>query len=204
MRRKRSRRMFVHSRHPFALPRLDDGGGTQRQQAHHGADLEPRWRCHREGAGRRSRTHPPRPTCRPAPSDSWRGRSKGNGRQTSSPCLRSSDRGPPARRRSPACSGRTAPSRRCRPPAPGGRRSGSGALRSKTPILSSPRNPPSNRFLPKRSLRFTHQLKFSISFAKDRLRNSRSPSPWSACSVRYRKIVAQACTGGLTSLKFHS
>ena len=26
----------------------------------------------------------------------------------------------------------------------------------------------------------------------------------SACSVRYRKIVAQACTGGLTSLKFHS
>ena len=81
---------------------------------------------------------------------------------------------------------------------------GSGALRSKTPMLSSPRKPPSNRFLPKRSLRFTHQLKFSISFANDRLRNSMSPSPLSACSVRYRKIVAQACTGGLTSLKFHS
>ena len=41
-------------------------------------------------------------------------------------------------------------------------------------------------------------------FEKDRLRNSRSPLPLRACSVLYRKIVAQACTGGLTSLKFHS
>ena len=40
---------------------------------------------------------------------------------------------------------------------------GSGALRSKTPMLSSPRKPPSKTFLPKRSLRFTHQVKFSIS-----------------------------------------
>src|SRR5271165_6775854 len=81
---------------------------------------------------------------------------------------------------------------------------GRGALRSKTPILSSPRKPPSNRLLPKRSLRFTHQLKFSISLANERFRNSRSPLPLRACSVRYKKMEAQACTGGLTSLKFHS
>ena len=40
---------------------------------------------------------------------------------------------------------------------------GSGALRSNTPMLSRPRKPPSNTFLPKRSLRFTHQVKFSKS-----------------------------------------
>src|SRR6516165_5759208 len=66
---------------------------------------------------------------------------------------------------------------------------GSGALRSNTPMLSRPRKPPSKRFLPKRSLRFTHQLKFSISFANDLRRNARSLSPVSACSVRYKKIV---------------
>ena len=33
-------------------------------------------------------------------------------------------------------------------------------------MLSSPRKPPSNRFLPKRSLRFTHQLKFSSQLSK--------------------------------------
>ena len=37
--------------------------------------------------------------------------------------LRSRDRSSPARRRFPSCSGRTAPSRRCRRPAPGSRRS---------------------------------------------------------------------------------
>src|SRR5580704_11217405 len=81
---------------------------------------------------------------------------------------------------------------------------GSGELRSKTPILSSPRKPPSKRLWPKRSLRFTHQLKFRINFENERLRNSTSPLPCSACSVRYKKIEAQACTGGFTSLKFHS
>ena len=55
---------------------------------------------------------------------------------------------------------------------------GRGALRSKTPMLSSPRKPPSKRFLPNRSLRFTHQLKFSVSLANERLRNSRSPFPF--------------------------
>ena len=43
---------------------------------------------------------------------------------------------------------------------------GSGALRSKTPMLSRPRKPPSKTFLPKRSLRFTHQVKFSSSLLK--------------------------------------
>ena len=54
---------------------------------------------------------------------------------------------------------------------------GSGALRSKTPILSSPRNPPSKRFLPKRSLRFTHQPKFAVSLPNTRFRKSRSLLP---------------------------
>ena len=35
-------------------------------------------------------------------------------------------------------------------------------------MLSSPRKPPSNTFLPERSLRFTHQVKFSSSFWKAR------------------------------------
>ena len=81
---------------------------------------------------------------------------------------------------------------------------GSGALRSNTPMLSSPRKPPSKTFLPKRSLRFTHQVKLSISLLKVSLRNSRSVSPRSALSVRCRNSVAKACTGGLTSPKFHS
>ena len=81
---------------------------------------------------------------------------------------------------------------------------GSGALRSKTPMLSRPRKPPSKTFLPKRSLRFTHQVKFSSSLLKADLRKSRSISPRRACSVRCRKSVAKAWTGGFTSLKFHS
>ena len=81
---------------------------------------------------------------------------------------------------------------------------GSGAERSKTPMLSRPRKPPSNTFLPYRSLRFTHQVKFARSLPNDRFRKSTSPRPCSACSLRCRKIVAQACTGGLTSEKFHS
>ena len=81
---------------------------------------------------------------------------------------------------------------------------GSGALRSKMPILSSPRKPPSNTFLPNRSLRFTHQVKFSNSLLNADLRKSTSVSPRRACSVRLRNMVAQAWTGGFTSLKFHS
>ena len=46
---------------------------------------------------------------------------------------------------------------------------GSGALRSKMPMLSRPRKPPSNTFLPNRSFRFTHQVKFSRQLVKRRL-----------------------------------
>src|SRR6202008_3846496 len=66
---------------------------------------------------------------------------------------------------------------------------GNGALRSKTPILSRPRNPPSKRLRPKRSLRFTHQPKFDVSLPNIRLRKSRSVWPRTACSMRNRKIV---------------
>src|SRR3954453_8703979 len=81
---------------------------------------------------------------------------------------------------------------------------GSGDERSKTPMLSSPRKPPSNRFFPWRSLRLTHQVKFASSLPKERFRKSMSLRPCSACSLRCRKIVAHACTGGFTSEKFHS
>ena len=48
------------------------------------------------------------------------------------------------------------------PPVPAMPPVGSGALRSKTPMLSSPRNPPAKTLRPAGSLRLTHQLKFSI------------------------------------------
>src|SRR5271170_3527729 len=41
MRFNRSARFPRRLWYPFALPRLDDCGGTQGQQTHHGADLEP-------------------------------------------------------------------------------------------------------------------------------------------------------------------
>jgi len=71
-------------------------------------------------------------------------------------------------------------------------------------MLSRPRNPPSKTFFPKRSLRFTHHVKFSMSFLNADLRKSTSTPPRRALSARRRKSVAQACTGGFTSLKFHS
>ncbi len=52
---------------------------------------------------------------------------------------------------------------------------GSGALRSKTPMLSRPRKPPSNTLLPSASFRLTHQVKLRSSFWNTRSRNSRSP-----------------------------
>src|SRR5574340_1195690 len=76
---------------------------------------------------------------------------------------------------------------------------GSGALRSNTPMLSRPRKPPSKTFLPKRSLRFTHQVKFSRSLLNASLRKSTSTVPCRAFSVRCRNSVAKAWTGGLTA-----
>src|SRR5260370_16876104 len=81
---------------------------------------------------------------------------------------------------------------------------GSAALRSKTPMLSSPRKPPSKRFLPKRSLRFTHQLKFSINFENDRLSKSISPFPLDACSIQYNKIKNHPCTALIPHPNIHS
>ena len=46
---------------------------------------------------------------------------------------------------------------------------GSGELRSKTPMLSSPRKPPSNRLLPVRSLRLTHHVKLMQQLLEDAL-----------------------------------
>ena len=80
---------------------------------------------------------------------------------------------------------------------------GSAALRSNTPMLSRPRKPPSNTLCPVGSLRFTHQVKFSSSFLKASRRNGTSVSPRSD-SRFCRNKVAKACTGGLTSPKFHS
>src|SRR5262249_32262499 len=81
---------------------------------------------------------------------------------------------------------------------------GSEALRSKTPILSIPRKPPSKTFAPVRSLRLTHQVKFISSFWKHASRNERSPRPVCSFLLTERYHAAQACTGGLTSEKFHS
>ena len=47
-------------------------------------------------------------------------------------------------------------------------------LRSMTLMLSSPRNPPSNRLFPSSSLRLTHQVKLSSSLWNTRARNRRS------------------------------
>src|SRR5262245_23866502 len=70
-------------------------------------------------------------------------------------------------------------------------------------MLSSPRNPPSNALFPARSLRFTYHVKLSSSLWKARSSHSMSASP-RAFARRCVKIVDQACTGGLTSPKFHS
>ncbi len=104
---------------------------------------------------------------------------------------------------SPACTGSRTPSRPCRPPARASPPVGSSALRSKTPMLSRPRNPPAKTLRPAGSLRFTHQLKLSISPWNERSRNRMSARP-SVRSILNKNSVAQACTGGFTSLKFHS
>src|SRR6266511_4926398 len=73
---------------------------------------------------------------------------------------------------------------------------GSGALRSNTPLLSSPRNPPWKTLWPSASLRLTHQVKFSSSFWNTRSRKRRSALPEMRLSILYTRQAAQACTGG--------
>ena len=80
---------------------------------------------------------------------------------------------------------------------------GSGALRSNTPMLSRPRKPPSNTFLPDGSLRLTHHVKLSSSRVNDWRRNGRSTAPMFPATLCMNS-VAKAWTGGLTSPKFHS
>src|SRR3954454_3643479 len=67
-------------------------------------------------------------------------------------------------------------------------------------MLSSPRKPPSKRFDPSESSRFTHQVKLTSSLSKIRLRKSRSRPP----SMANTSSAAHACTGGFTSPKSHS
>ncbi len=67
-------------------------------------------------------------------------------------------------------------------------------------MLSRPMNPPWNRLLPPCSLLSTHQVKFISSLWKIRARKVKSVRP----SISKTLIAAHACTGGLTSEKFHS
>src|SRR5258706_556105 len=70
---------------------------------------------------------------------------------------------------------------------------GSWALRSNTPILSRPRNPPWNTLRPSASLRLTHQVKLSISLWNTRSRNPRSPRPglWLRSIWYTRHVIAE-------------
>mmetsp|Transcript_68389 Transcript_68389/g.191670 ORF Transcript_68389/g.191670 Transcript_68389/m.191670 type:complete len:223 (+) Transcript_68389:945-1613(+) len=77
--------------------------------------------------------------------------------------------------------------------------------RSKTPMLSRPRKPPWKMFRPSASLRLTHHVKLIINLWKISSKNTMSPTPLHFfLSIWYTRQDAQACTGGLTSLKFHS
>ena len=157
------------------------------------------------GAARRRRTRPPRPTapCRRRRDVVHRvRRCRGSARRTWWRCPRRPGCRAPARAR---CASRfrqyiaiqLVPSACSRwPPV------GSGALRSKTPMLSSPRKPPWKTLLPSASLRLTHQVKLSSSLWKTRSRNARSPLPRALAARSCRRAsAAQACTGGLTSPK---
>ena len=83
----------------------------------------------------------------------------------------------------------------CSSSAPAGR-----CERSKAPMLSRPRKPPANTLLPSASFRLTHHVKLSNSLCSMRSRKSKSLAP----SISNTCSAAQACTGGLTSLKVHS
>ena len=67
-------------------------------------------------------------------------------------------------------------------------------------MLSSPMKPPWNRLLPPRSLLLVHQVKLMSSLWKTLVRKAKSVPPSSSNT----RSAAHACTGGLTSEKFHS
>ena len=93
-----------------------------------------------------------------------------------------------------------------------------GSDRLNGPMLSMPRKPPSKMLLPSASFLFTHlrvsidsgrgeqtyQVKLSKSFWKTLSKKSKSSLPNIFRSILNTRNVAQACTGGLTSPKFHS
>ena len=123
MRRRRSYMCRRQSGDPLALPLLDDRRGTERQEADHRADLEPRGAAVGQAKDvvveavllvpHAVRTDP---VHRPGDQQELASRSL-------PPAPHRSDRARRARRRSRACSGRTGPPRRCRRPAPDSRRS---------------------------------------------------------------------------------
>ena len=186
--------------------RLDHRGGAERQQPHQRADLEPR------GAAVGQPQHVVVeavllvPHARPSPR---RFMARGDPEEVLGE-LRGHvlvDRvvRRPARRRSRACSGRTAPSRRCRRPVPGGRRSAAARCGRRRRCCPARGSRPRRRSCPQRSLRLTHQVKFSSSLLEDALEEVQvalAAQRLLACGSR--NSVAQAWTGGLTSLKFHS
>ena len=80
------------------------------------------------------------------------------------------------------------------------RPSARGSERSNGPTLSMPRKPPPNRWSPSGSLTFAHQVNPSSSLWNIRSSQTRSRAPSSSNT----DSAASACTGGLTSEKFHS
>jgi len=73
---------------------------------------------------------------------------------------------------------------------------GSGGATVKDADVSRTEEASSNTFLPKRSLRFTHQVKFSKSLLNVALRKSRSASPRSALFGSVQESVANAVWTG--------
>ena len=151
------------------LPQLpiEHRHGAQRQQADHGAHLEPLRAAVRQAqhvveesvllvphARRRRRRR------------SSRRRSTGSARRTSGTSADTSAGASSARLRSRACSGRTAPSMPCRPPARDGRRSAAARCGRRRRCCRARGTRPRTRSCPARSLRFTHHVKLSSSFVE--------------------------------------
>ena len=120
-----------------------------------------------------------RPTarCRRRPCCSSRRRCRGSARRTWWRCPRRPGCAAASSRAMAIRFRRTRPSSWCRRSARGSRRSAAARCGRSTPMLSRPRKPPWKTLLPSASLRFTHQVKLSISLWKTRSRKSRSPVP---------------------------
>ena len=201
---QRSCRMLHQLGHPLALPRLDDGGGAERQQPDHGAHLEPRGAAIGQAQDIVVEPvllvpHAVRPD-----RDSSRGRSS---RNCSANLRRHVFVGRVVRRQLDADLEHVLAEQRHPRRAVGLLEMAAGRQRRaavEDADVVQAQEAALEDVLAEAVLAVHPPAEVQRQLAEDRLRNSRSPSPRSACSVRYRKIVAQACTGGLTSLKFHS